>query len=71
MARLSSATIIVEAGPTSGVIHQAAECLRQKRKLILLKSVAENSSLPWVGGFLKSGALVAETATHLLELLRE
>ena len=71
MARLSLATIIIEAGPTSGVIHQAAECLRQKRKLILLKSVADNSSLPWVEGFLKSGANVIENPAQLIELLKD
>jgi DNA processing protein len=70
MARLSQATIIIEAGPTSGVIHQAAECLRQNRKLFLLKSVAENPSLPWVAGFLKSGAQVVENSAQLLTLLK-
>jgi DNA processing protein len=69
MALLSKATIIVEAGPTSGVIHQAAECLRQKRTLILLNSLAENKNLPWVPKFLKSGARVAENSADLRKLL--
>ena len=69
MALLSVATIITEAGPTSGVVHQAAECLRQKRKLIFLKSLAENKNLPWVAGFLKSGAKVLERPEQLQELL--
>lgn len=69
MARMSSATIIIEAGPTSGVIHQAAECLRQGKKLILLKSVAENKQLPWVAGFLKSGASVVADEKELIDLL--
>lgn len=69
MALLSVATIITEAGPTSGVIHQAAECLRQGRKLILLKSLVENKRLPWVDGFIKSGAKILESAEQLTELL--
>lgn len=70
MALLSKATIIIEAGPTSGVVHQAAECLRQKRTLILLKSLVENKDLPWVAGFLKSGAKVLESPDQLQELLK-
>lgn len=45
MARLSKATVIIEAGETSGVVHQAAECLRQGQTLILLKSLVANPSL--------------------------
>lgn len=69
MAILSEATVIVEAGPTSGVIHQASECLRQNRKLILLRSLTERKDLPWISGFLKSGAIVAEDPKHLLDLV--
>ncbi len=69
MALLSVGTIIIEAGPTSGVVHQAAECLRQKRKLIFLKSLAEDKRLPWVEGFLKSGAQILEHPDQLQELL--
>jgi DNA processing protein len=70
MARLSSATIVIEAGNTSGVVHQAAECLRQGRKLIFLKSLVDNPDLEWPAKFLKSGALVLETPEQLLEMLR-
>jgi DNA processing protein len=68
MALLSKATIIIEAGPTSGVVHQAAECLRQSRTLILLKPLVEQS-LPWVPGFIKSGAKVAEKLGDVRNLL--
>jgi DNA processing protein len=69
MANLSIATIIIEAGPTSGVVHQAAECLKQNKKLILLKSLAENKSLDWVPKFLKSGAQIVETPSDLKAIL--
>ncbi len=71
MALLSCATIIIEAGETSGVVHQAAECLKQKRKLILLKSLADNKALSWPAGFIKSGAYVIETPEDLRDLLTE
>lgn len=70
MALISTATVIIEAGETSGVVHQAAECLRQGRKLILLKSLAENMSLSWPKGFIKSGALVIDSADELLAALK-
>ena len=70
MAILSKATVIIEAGPTSGVIHQAAECLRQGRKLIFLQSLAERKNLPWVPKFLKS-ALIATDSKHLIDLIND
>ncbi len=69
MASLSLATIIIEAGETSGVVHQAAECLKQGRKLLLLKSLVDNKNLTWPEGFIKSGAQVVESPEHLKELL--
>ncbi|MBM4253828.1 MAG: DNA-processing protein DprA [Deltaproteobacteria bacterium] len=65
MAMLSRATIIIEAGETSGVIHQAAECQRQQRLLLLLKSLAENPQLSWPAGFVKSGAIVVDSPEDL------
>lgn len=47
MSGLSLATIIVEAGETSGALIQAKQCLRQKRKLFILKNLIDNSKLEW------------------------
>jgi DNA processing protein len=69
MASLSLATIIIEAGETSGVVHQASECLKQGRKLLLLKSLVDNKNLTWPAGFIKSGAHVVESPDDLKELL--
>jgi len=70
MARISIATVIIEAGETSGVVHQASECLRQKRKLIFLRSLADRNDIEWVGKFINSGAIVAENGEHLLEIIK-
>ena len=69
MALLSQATVIIEAGETSGVVHQAAECLKQGRKLLLLKSLVDNASLTWPADFIKSGAHVVESPEDLKGLL--
>jgi DNA processing protein len=47
MAALSDATVIIEAGETSGTLHQAAECVRLDRWLFISKSVMENKELKW------------------------
>jgi DNA processing protein len=51
MAALSDATAIVEAGDTSGSLHQAAECLRLGRWLFIAKNIVENSSIQWPARF--------------------
>lgn len=71
MALLSVATIIIEAGETSGVVHQAAECMKQGRKLLLLKSLVDNKALTWPGKFIKSGAHVVESPEDLKSLLAQ
>ena len=53
MAALSDASIIVEAGPTSGTIHQAAECIRLERELFFMKSLAD-AGIEWVDGFIRA-----------------
>jgi DNA processing protein len=58
MALLSEATIIVEAGSSSGTEHQGWEALRLGRLLYLLKSVAENPAVAWGQELLRYGAQV-------------
>jgi DNA processing protein len=57
MAALSEATIIVEAGETSGTLIQAREALKQGRKLFILNSCFERSDLTWPVRFEKDGAI--------------
>lgn len=47
MAALSDATAIIEAGDTSGTLHQAAECVRLGRWLFIASSVVSDPSLQW------------------------
>ncbi len=51
MAALSDATVIIEAGETSGTLHQAAECVRLDRWLFISKAVMENPELKWPSKF--------------------
>jgi len=52
MALLIDASIIVEAGDTSGTLSQAAEVQRLGRPLFMMKSVMENKALTWPDKFL-------------------
>jgi DNA processing protein len=51
MAAITDATAIIEAGETSGTLHQAAECVRLGRWLFIAKSVLENPALKWPAKF--------------------
>jgi DNA processing protein len=53
MAALSDATAIIEAGETSGTLHQAAECERLGRWLFIAQAVMDNASLTWPRKFAK------------------
>ena len=57
MSALTEATIIVEAGETSGTLIQARAALAQGRKLFVLDSCFRNSKLSWPGKFLEKGAI--------------
>lgn len=57
MAALTEATIIIEAGETSGTLVQAREALKQKRKLFILNSCFENPKLTWPKRFEQEGAI--------------
>ena len=47
MAALSDATVIIEAGDTSGTLHQAAECIKLRRWLFIARNVIEDQTLQW------------------------
>jgi DNA processing protein len=57
MSALTEATIIVEAGETSGTLIQGRHALKQKRKLFILDSCFQNSSLTWPVRFESMGAV--------------
>jgi DNA processing protein len=57
MSALTEATIIVEAGETSGTLIQARHALKQKRKLFILDSCFQNPNLSWPHTFANQGAV--------------
>ncbi len=57
MSALTDATIIVEAGETSGTLVQARAALKQKRKLFILDSCFLNDKLTWPHSFAEKGAI--------------
>ena len=57
MSAISEATIIVEAGETSGTLIQAREALKQKRRLFILNSCFEKTELTWPRRFEQEGAI--------------
>lgn len=57
MSALSEATLIVEAGPTSGSLTQASAAIDQKRKLFIWDTCFKNPELTWPQKFADKGAI--------------
>ncbi|EKN6297734.1 DNA-processing protein DprA, partial [Yersinia enterocolitica] len=57
MSALTKATIIVEASDTSGTLTQARAALAQGRKLFILESCFQNSSISWPAKYEALGAI--------------
>jgi DNA processing protein len=57
MSALTEATIIVEAGDTSGTLTQARAALHQGRKLFILDSCFKRKNLTWPARFEKLGGI--------------
>ncbi len=69
MALISDATIIVEAGESSGSLHQGWEALRLGRSLFIWKSIVENSELTWPRKMMQYGAMELSNPEDVLEVL--
>lgn len=69
MALISNASIIVEAGETSGSLHQGWEALRLGRPLFIWKSLASDSSLKWPREMIRFGATVLTDPKQVLGVL--
>jgi DNA processing protein len=69
MALISDATVIVEAGESSGSLHQGWETLRIGRPLFICKDVLENKKLEWPKKMLKYGAMTFDEPLDILENL--
>ena len=57
MAALTQATVIIEAGETSGTLVQARHALKQGRKLFILDSNFKNPAVNWPAKFEELGAI--------------
>lgn len=69
MALISDATVIVEAGDSSGSLHQGWETLRIGRPLFICKDVVENKQLEWPTKMIQYGAMELDEPTDILENL--
>lgn len=69
MSALTEATIIVEAGETSGTLIQAQAALNQGRKLFILDNCFRNSALTWPAAFEAKGAIRVRDFDDILRVL--
>jgi DNA processing protein len=69
MSALAGATVIVEAGETSGTLHQARAALQQGRQLFILESCFGVPGLTWPERFERQGAVRARRFDDIRERL--
>ena len=66
MSALSEATLIIEAGNTSGSLIQAKAALDQNRKLLIWQDCVQNNKITWPEKFIKSGGKVVGSYEDIL-----
>ena len=69
MALTANASVIVEAGETSGSLHQGWEALRLGRPLFIWTSIVNNRSLKWPVEMIRHGALELKDPEEILQVL--
>ena len=69
MALISDASIIIEAGETSGSLHQGWEALRLGRPLFISKVITDNASLKWPKKMMEYGADELTDYEEVIEVL--
>jgi DNA processing protein len=69
MSALTKATIIVEAGETSGTLVQARAALSQGRQLFILESCFRRADLTWPAKYEKQGAIRVRSVNEILTKL--
>jgi DNA processing protein len=69
MALIVDASVIVEAGDTSGSLSQGWEAIRLGRQLFIMKSILTRPGLKWPDKMLKYGAQVLDDLEPLLEAI--
>ena len=71
MSALTKATIIIEAGETSGTLIQARAAIQQGRKLFILDSCFQNKKLTWPEKYEKLGAIRVKEYADVINVLKE
>ncbi len=61
MSALTKATVIVEAGESSGTLVQARAALQQGRTLFIMKRCFDNKRITWPEKFRQKGAIIVES----------
>ena len=70
MALIVDASVIVEAGDSSGTLSQGWEALRLNRPLFILKSIVdEHPEYKWPNDMMNYGAVLLEDPSDLLDLI--
>lgn len=69
MALLCDATVIIEAGDSSGTLSQAAETMRYNKPLFILRSALDRKDLQWPARFIKRGAIVLTESQQIIDAL--
>jgi DNA processing protein len=69
MALISDASIIIEAGSTSGTIHQGWEAIRLGRPLFIWHQLIHDNSLTWPKKMVEYGAMEFSNSKEILEAL--
>ena len=69
MSGLSLATVIMEAGETSGALKQADFALKQKRLILIPASALHLPNVTWPQRYVERGAQVVNNSTEILKAL--
>jgi DNA processing protein len=69
MSALTEATVIIEAGETSGTLVQARAAISQGRKLFILDNCFRNTSVTWPARFEQQGAIRVRSYEDIREHL--
>lgn len=70
MSAITEATIIIEAGETSGTLIQAVAALQQDRKLFILQSCFDNDKITWPARFEAKGAIRVRNYEDIIKHLK-
>lgn len=70
MSALTAATVIIEAGNTSGTLHQARAAIHQGRKLFILDQCFRKPDLTWPALYEKKGAVRVTDFSQISDILQ-